>query len=149
MSDYSDNSDRPETGGPTEDTSQGNGYSEPAMEPAAPESPSADPMPADPPALETVEAPSEQQEILAEQSDDPIEEALYTTFMQASATGADATQAFNVALHAAKQVALDLGIPEDAYERIAADMYGPYTAAVTEGHNLQEALRVALQALDT
>ena len=83
-----------------------------------------------------------------EQSDDPIEESLYTSFMQAVATGADSSQAFNVAVYAAKQVALDHEIPEDAFDRIAADLFGPYSQALNEGQPPQEALRVALQSLE-
>lgn len=84
----------------------------------------------------------------ADEADDPIEDALYTSFMQAHATGADSTQAFNVGVHAAKQVALDAGIPEPVFEQIAADLFGPYTEALNEGHSPQEALRAALQSLE-
>lgn len=78
---------------------------------------------------ETAAAPAE----ASEQSDDPVEEALYTSFMQAQATGADASQAFNVGLHAAKQVAIDHGIPEMVFEQIASDMFAPYSEALGEG----------------
>lgn len=82
------------------------------------------------------------------EAEDPIEDALYTSFMQAHATGADASQAFNVGVHAAKQVALDAGIPEPVFEKIASDLFGPYTQALNEGSSPQEALRAALQSLD-
>ncbi len=88
------------------------------------------------------------QEQAPEPSDDPVEEALYTAFMQAQATGADASQAFNVGLHAAKQVALEHGIPETVFEQIASDMFAPYSEALGEGMSPQEALRFALQRLD-
>jgi len=81
-------------------------------------------------------------------SDDPVEETLYTCFMQAQTTGADASQAFNVGLHAAKQVALDHGIPEAEFEQIASDMFAPYSEALGEGMSPQEALRFALQRLE-
>ncbi len=81
-------------------------------------------------------------------SEDPVEEALYTSFMQAAATGADAAQSFNVGIHAAKQVAIELGIPEMVFEGIAADLFGPYSAALEEGQSPQEALRIALQTLE-
>lgn len=83
-----------------------------------------------------------------EDIEDPIEDALYTSFMQAQATGADSSQAFNVGVHAAKQVALEAGIPEPVFEQIASDLFGPYTQAVQEGHSPQEALRTALQSLE-
>lgn len=82
-------------------------------------------------------------------SDDPVEEALYTAFMEAQATGADASQAFNVGTYAAKQVALEAGIPEMAFEQITSDLFGPYTEALNQGHSPQEALRAALQSLET
>ena len=66
-------------------------------------------------------------------SDDPVENALYTSFMQAEATGADASKAFNVGIYAAKQVALEHGIPEMVYEQLASDLFAPYTAALNEG----------------
>lgn len=81
-------------------------------------------------------------------AEDPVEEALYTSFMQAQATGADASQAFNVGVHAAKQVALEHGIPEMVFERIASDLFGPYSEALSEGKSPQEALRAALQSLE-
>jgi hypothetical protein len=81
-------------------------------------------------------------------ADDPIEEALYTSFMQAQATGADASQAFNVGIYAAKQVALDAGIPEMIFEQIASDLFGPYSNALGEGQSPQEALRSALKSLE-
>ena len=82
------------------------------------------------------------------QTEDPVEEALYTSFMQAQATGADASQAFNVGIYSAKQVALDHGIPEMVFEQIASDMFAPYSEALGEGMSPQEALRFALQTLD-
>ena len=94
---------------------------------------------------EPVAPPSEPAEAPEE---DPIEETLYTAFMQAVATGADASQAFNVGIHSAKQVALDHGIPEEVFERIASDLFGPYSQALNEGHAPQEALRAALESLE-
>lgn len=82
------------------------------------------------------------------EADDPVEEALYTSFMQAHATGADASQAFNVGVHAAKQAALEAGIPEPVFEQISSDLFAPYTQALNDGHSPQEALRAALQSLD-
>jgi hypothetical protein len=81
-------------------------------------------------------------------SDDPVENALYTSFMQAEATGADASQAFNVGIYAAKQVALEHGIPEMVYEQLASDLFAPYTAALNEGQTPQQALRAALESLE-
>ena len=80
--------------------------------------------------------------------DDPVEDALYTSFMQALATGADAAQAFNVSIHAAKQLALDHGIPEMVFEGIASDLFGPYSAALESGQSPQEALRTAFRTLE-
>lgn len=91
---------------------------------------------------------AEQTAVTEGAEEDPIEEALYTSFMQATATGADAAQAFNVAVHSAKQVAIELGIPEMVFEGIAADLFGPYSAALEEGQSAQEALRIALQTLE-
>ena len=81
-------------------------------------------------------------------SDDPVEDALYTAFMQAATTSADASQAFNVGIRTAKQVALEHGIPEMVFEGIAADLFGPYSAAVEGGQSPQEALRTALSTLE-
>ena len=81
-------------------------------------------------------------------SDDHVENALYTSFMQAEATGADASQAFNVGIYAAKQVALEHGIPEMVYEQLASDLFAHYTAALNEGQTPQQALRAALESLE-
>jgi hypothetical protein len=91
---------------------------------------------------------SEQPQDTSEGGDDPIEETLYTSFMQALATGADASQAFNVATHSAKQIAMDHGIAEDVYEKVASDLFAPYSQALSDGQSPQEALRSALQSLD-
>ena len=85
---------------------------------------------------------------VADSDQDPIDEALYTSFMQATATGADASQAFNVGVYAANQAAMEQGIPEMVFEQIASDLFGPYSAALGEGHSAQESLRIALQTLE-
>jgi hypothetical protein len=95
-----------------------------------------------------VEPAASPAEVAEGSEEDPIEETLYTAFMQAVATGADASQAFNVGVHSAKQVAIDHGIPEEVFERIASDLFAPYSQALNDGHPPQEALRAALQSLE-